>query len=391
MRGRGEGTVYKAADGWRGQLSAGRDPQTGEPRRIGVSGKTRKEVVDQMTHLRAELQKGGFVIPTEMTLAEWMSIWLVDYMKPHLRATTWDSYETMTRCHVVPFLGTVKMKDLRPEHLQRLYNQLLSEGRHDGGGGLSSKTVRYIHGIIRGAMAQAIKSGLIGYNPTAAAVPPRKQQKEIQPLNTEQVLRLLEAAKDDRLYAAFRLEFMTGLRLGELLALTWDDVDLVQHLIRVRRTLLRVRDHSQADRKTRLTYQEPKTTKARRTLPLPEELGTLLESHKEMQNQERSLFGAAYNDHRLVFCCEDGNPIDPRNFTRRWERLLQSAGLPHVRFHDARHTFATMLLEAGEDSKVVQEPLGHSEISVTLDIYSHVGIGLKRTAVNRLSGFLNES
>lgn len=250
--------------------------------------------------------------------------------------------------------------------------------------------MRYIHGILRGAMSQAVNNGLIGSNPTANTKPPRKQKKEIQPLSAEQVLRFLRTAESDRLYAAFRLEFMTGLRLGELLALSWEDIDLSQHLIRVKRTLLRVREYGETGRKTRLTYQEPKTAKARRTLPLPIEVTAVLEAHRATQDYERHVLGEAYNDNRLVFCCEDGSPMDPRNFTRRWERLLKTAGLPHVRFHDARHTFATMLLEAGEDSKIVQELLGHSEISVTLDIYSHVGIGLRRTAVNRLSGFLNE-
>lgn len=392
MRGRGEGTVYQLPSGkWRGQLTVETDPLTGATKRIGVSGESQKEVIQKLTSLKMDLQKGSLIRPTDITVSEWMGIWLTEYMKPHLRPTTWDSYETMIRCHVVPHLGGMKLKDLRSQHLQRLYNRLLKEGRDDRQGGLSPKTVRYIHGIIRGAMSQAVKCGLIASNPTAAAVPPRKEKKEIQPLTAEQVLRLLEAANGDRYYAAFRLEFMTGLRLGELLALTWDDIDLAAHLIRVRRTLLRVRDHDQVDRKTRLIFQEPKTDKARRILPLSKELVSVLESHRAAQDQERLAFGPAYCDRRLVFCAPDGNPIDPRSFTRRWERLLQNAGLPHVRFHDARHTFATMLLEAGEDSKIVQELLGHSAISVTLDIYSHVGIGLKRSAVDRLSGFLSES
>ncbi len=335
-RGYGEGYVSRMPDGtFRGQLSAGTDPLTGKRRRMSVYGENKKEVTDKLVSLRSELQKGELVMPTHMTLQEWLSTWLAEYMKPHLRATTWDSYETMIRCHVVPHLGTMRLQDLRSERLQSYYNWLLAEGRSDGKGGLSSKTVRYIHGILRGSMSQAVKNRLIPFDPTSATKPPRKQKKEIQPLSAEQVLRFLETAKSDRLYAAFRLEFMTGLRLGEVLALTWDDVDMVHHLLRVRRTLLRVREYGEGGRKTRLTYQEPKTAKARRTLPLPLEVTAVLETHRATQDNERQVFGEAYNDHRLVFCCEDGNAIDPRNFTRRWERLLKTAGLPHVRFHDA--------------------------------------------------------
>jgi integrase len=196
--------------------------------------------------------------------------------------------------------------------------------------------------------------------------------------------------RDDRLFAAYFLEVGTGLRRGELLGLGWRDLDLEAGVVHVQQTLVRVRNHdaTEGDRKTRLIFQEPKTEQSRRTIPIPDDIIETLRRHKARQAEERLLMGEAYEDQGLVFCQANGQPIDPRNFTRYFERLLKQAGVPRIRLHDGRHTFATLMLELGETPKTVQTMLGHTKISTTLDIYSHVSLDLEKKAAARLNAVL---
>jgi len=250
----------------------------------------------------------------------------------------------------------------------------------DGRGGLSSRTVRYTHAVIYSALKQALKEQLIARNVAEAVVLPAQQKKEIRPLTTEEVHRLLSAAKDDRLYPAFLLELGSGLRRGELLGLRWQDVDLKAGVITVRQSLIRTR--------AGLVFQEPKTERSKRNLPLPPAVVRELKAHRARQAEEKLLLGPDYEDRGLVFCLENGKPLDPRNFTRHFELLLKKAGLPHVRFHDLRHTHATQLLGLGVHAKIVQERLGHTTISTTLDTYSHAVPGLQEEAARKLDALL---
>jgi integrase len=204
------------------------------------------------------------------------------------------------------------------------------------------------------------------------------------------VQQFLDAVREDRLFRAFFLEIGTGLRRGELLGFRWRDVDLEAEVVHVRQTLVRVGNHDAtvSNPKTRLIFQEPKTEQSRRTIPIPAAIIEELKCHKARQAEEKLLIGKAYEDHGLVFCRANDRPIDPRNFTRHFERLLQRAGLPRIRFHDTRHTFATLMLELGEAPKVVQSMLGHTKISTTLDIYSHVSLDLERQAAAKLNALL---
>jgi integrase len=213
---------------------------------------------------------------------------------------------------------------------------------------------------------------------------PREERQEMRTLSLDQVVdTLLPAIKDDRLCAAFFLAFTAGLRRGELLALRWRDVDLKAGVLQVRQTLVRARNHSEG--KTQIVFSEPKTPQSRRTIPIPEECLTALKHHKAKQAEEKLILGQAYEDYGLVFCQPDGKPIDPRNFNRHFSLVLQQAGLPHIRLHDSRHTFATLLLEQGISPKTVQTMLGHSSAKITLDIYSHVTLDLEKQAAAKLN------
>jgi integrase len=220
---------------------------------------------------------------------------------------------------------------------------------------------------------------------------PREAWKEMHTLTLDQVTaKLLPVIAQDRLFAAIFLAFGTGLRRGELLALRWKDVDVKAGTLHVRQTLVRVTNHSvtEGEGRTRLMFHEPKTHQSRRTVPIPEECLAALHQHKARQAEEKLRLGQAYHDHGLVFCQPDGKPIDPRNFLRAFDKIIEQAGLPPIRFHDARHTFATLMLELGESPKTVQTMLGHSRVAITLDIYSHVSLELEKKAAAKLNAAL---
>ncbi|WP_434075967.1 site-specific integrase [Moorella naiadis (nom. illeg.)] len=240
--------------------------------------------------------------------------------------------------------------------------------------------MRYIHVVLHEALSQARESGLILQNPVEAAKPPRHPKKKVQPLNPEQVKRLLETAKGDTLYPAFLLALGTGLRRGEILGLRWQDLDLQKGTLQVRQSLIRTREG--------FKFEEPKTEKSRRQIPLPPSVVAALKRHKAWVNQNKLIFGSDYEDHDLVFPVENGRPRDPKGFADHFNRLLDKAGLPHIRLHDLRHTHATLLLLEGVHPKVVQERLGHSTVSITLDIYSHILPGLQEKAAERIDGLL---
>jgi len=283
-------------------------------------------------------------------------------------------------------LGDMALKDIRPEHLQHFYNEKMQHGA-------SARTVRYFHTILHGALTQAEKHQLVARNIVTITEPPRKQRKEMQTLTLPQVSTgLLPAISNDRLFAAIFLMFGTGLRRGELLALRWRDMDIGGSVLHVRQTLVRVRNHKALGKapKTTLIFQEPNSAYSRRTVPIPAECLAALKRHKARQAEEKLLLGQAYEDHELIFCRPNGKPLDPREFTRHFANLLRQAGVPAIRPHDARHTFATLMLELGESPKTVQTILGHSSVAITLDIYSHVSLELEKRAASRLNAALIE-
>jgi integrase len=381
-----EGSIMRRKDGrWMGQMTIGRDPATGKLKRAFFYGKTRQEAANQLARALSDLGRGAFVAPHRLTVGEWLETWLKEYKKPSVRPVTYDSYEMMVRCHIKPALGHLSLKDLRLDQVQRFYN-----GKQDAR--LSARTVRYLHTVLHGALKQAMKNQLVVRNVSEATTLPGGKTRKMHPLTFEQVNQLLTSAKDDRLFSAVFLELGTGLRRGEILALRWNDLDLDAGVLRVRQTLVRVKNHdaTSGQRKTRLIIQAPKTDHSRRTIPIPADIIDALRKHKAQQAQEKLLFGEAYEDQGLTFCQPNGRPIDPRNFTRFFERLLRQASLPHIRFHDGRHSFATLMLELGESPKTVQTMLGHSKIATTLDIYSHVSLDVEKRAAARLNAALRE-
>ena len=371
-RGNGEGCISKRKDGtWCAVITVGRKPD-GKLKQKFFYGKTRQEVAEKLNKALNELRQGTFVEATAVTVESWLKTWLEEYKRPKLRLTTFESYRIMAECHIVPAIGHIKLKDLRPEHLQHLYNEKLKAG-------LSPRTVRYIHLVVHSALKQALKNQLVYRNVAEATELPADKKKEARALTLEEMDRFLNALEGDRLKAAFVTLLGTGLRRGELLALKWDNVNLKEGTIAVKENLVWIA-------KKGFVFQSPKTEKSKRVVPLPDDVLAELKRHKVRQAEEKLKIGAAYQDNSLVFCTEIGTPIIPRNFERKYKALLKKAGLTGVKLHSLRHTYATRLLELGENLKVVQELLGHSRISVTADIYSHVSPELKRGAAAKLNG-----
>lgn len=363
-RGNGEGTVYQLPDGrWRGQATiAGK--------RAGVYGATRKEAQTKLRQLIGDADR-GLLPPTErLTLAQHIERWLEDVVKRTRRPRTLENYRDMARLHILPRLGTMKLTQLQPAHLQQLYGAISD-------GGLSPKSVRIVHGVLHCALKQAVDWNLVPRNVASLANPPRVIRKEIQVFDPTQARHLLTTATDGRWLALMTMALATGMRQGELLGLTWGDVDLDAGLVRVRRRL--GRDGELA---------ETKTGGGRRVIDIPASTVKTLREHKRRQNEERLMLGGEWHDQGLLFCTHQGKPLNYRNMTREYKALLKKADLLALPFHALRHTAATLLLLQGVHPKVVQERLGHANISMTLDTYSHLIPSMGRDAADKLDALL---
>jgi integrase len=376
-RGNGEGTISQRKDGrWEGKLTIGYDPQSGKTKRSTFYGKTRQEVRSKMDDVKVQMKLGSYVQNNKINVGDWLCQWLDVYAQSRIRISTFEKYKSLVQKHIVPSLGKMLISDLRPEHIQRFYNEKLKQGRVDGKGGLSEKTVGEFHLIIHQALDQAIKEGFLSKNVIDAIRKPQFKTYEIQPLSEEEVKKFLETITHHPYYEPLLLECYTGLRRGELLGLRWSDVDLKNNTVSIKQSLIRT--------KQGLCFSEPKTAKSRRTIPIPQQLSNVLKRYKVKQNESKLVAGSAYQDKGLLFCNPAGSPLDPRSFTKAFKKVLVDANLLKIRFHDMRHTHATLLLLLNEHPKVVQERLGHSTIRMTLDTYSHVIPGMQEKATQKL-------
>ena len=291
------------------------------------------------------------------TLSAYLDRWLDGSVKGFVKPSTYESYERVIRTDIKPALGHKKLKVLAPNHVQYFYQSKLDAG-------LASGTVRLMHGILHKALDQAVKWGIVTRNVCKATMPPKPNPEEIRPLDAEQVKRILEAFLGNRLEALYVLAVTAGLRIGELLGLKWEDIDLGAESLHVRRT------RSQA--KTGPTFTAPKNGKGR-SIRLTRRAVEVLKAHKVAQNAERLKAGSLWQDNSLVFCTHAGKPLDFRNVvTASFKPLLKKAKLPDIRFHDLRHTCATLLLSRCHHPKLVQELLSHTSVAMTLDRYLHV-------------------
>jgi len=376
--------IRKRGKTWLVTVELGRDAATGKRRRAYVTVASKRDAAREEARLRHQAATGLDLEPTRITVAEYLQHWL-DAVRPNLAPTTYLRYEGLLRHQVLPHIGVIRLSKLRPLHVQHLYARLHEAGRADGRGGLSPRTLLHVHRVLSEALEQAVRWQIVHRNVCQAVEAPQPRRAEMRVLTPEQARRLLEVAEaDDSVYGhAVILALHSGLRLGELLGLTWQDVDLERGCVTVRRAL----QHLASDGPV---FREPKTARGDRTIPLGPSAVDALRRLRYRQVEKSLALASAYRDHRLVFVSPQGTHLSGFALRRAFYRLLLEAGLPRIRFHDLRHTHASLLLARGVHPKIVSERLGHASIAITLDIYSHVLPNLQEEAARDLDAWLAE-
>jgi len=366
-RGNNEGTVRKRPDGrWEARFSV-------DGRQRSTYARTRAEVVNKMRQAQRQADSGIPLSDERLTVGQFLASWLETYVRPSVRPSTYDSYEQHVRMHLTPTLGRLRLAKLSPAHVQAMMNAKLAAG-------LSPRTVLHIRSTLRRSLGQAVKWGLVPRNVATLVDPPKVTRYKVEALSAERATQIFAAVKGHRLEALFTVTLSIGLRQGEALALKWDDVNWTAAELKVHRALQRINGE--------LTLIQPKSERSRRTIPLPSKTVEALRQHRARQGRERLLAGTDWKDEGFVFSTSVGTPMDGSNVTRIFQRLLKDAGLPPHRFHDLRHDCATLLLAQGVPMRVVMETLGHSQMSLTADTYSHVLPAMQRVAADRMDDIL---
>jgi integrase len=378
----GDGTVGSAPlkDGrWQARYTA--TNAKGEKVRRSVYGRTREEASRKLREGMAQRDKGTASLSGPVTVGAHLVTWL-DGARGTVRPRSWDRCEEQVRLHLVPTLGRRPLARLTPEDVQRALTQLLAQG-------LSAGTVLRAHAVLRQALDQAVKWGRIPTNVASLVRPPRAPHREMRTLSPDQARELVTAVAGDRLESLYVVAVTAGLRQGELLALRWSDVDLERGTLRVTGTLTRTYDRKDAARadgaaRSRLEISEPKTRSSRRNVQLTSVAVRALRRRRLAFLEERVAAANLWRDLDLVFCSETGGYVHAARLSEDFRAILRDAGLPHVRFHDLRHTAATLMLGEGVHPKIASEMLGHSTVAITMDLYSHVSPTMQQSAAASL-------
>ena len=367
----GDGTVRQRKDGrWEGRIVIGYD-DNGYPKTKNVLAKTKKECVEKLQKLKAEC--GGLKpekVRPEMPFGDWLTYWYENHSNPKIRPTTQETYESRIRLHIIPEIGDIPLNKLTQNDLQQFYGRLKKNGRKrfadKYGEGLSDRMVRMCHATCRSALEKAVQDGLIRVNPAIGCKLPPARKGEMNLLSRESMQKLLIQAKEEKYYELFLLEFATGLRLGKLTALQWEDLNLTTGELRISEQAVVIGSE--------VVVTEPRTKAAVRTLLLPPKV---LEVFREYRNR---------NPSRWLFPSpkKEDSPLLPSVVRQRLHRLLDHAGCERVRFHDLRHTFATNALAHGMDIKTLSTILGHVSAATTLNTYSHITEEMRRQAAAKI-------
>ncbi|WP_209125452.1 tyrosine-type recombinase/integrase [Alkalihalobacillus sp. BA299] len=364
-----KGYFRKRGDKWSFTIDLGRDANNKRKQKTQSGFKTKKEAQHACNKLINELMKGEYVEPSQKTVEEILLEFMTTHGKHAFRQKTYETHMYIIQKHIIPSLGHVKVPKLTPAMVQGFYLQKLQDENY------SAEYVRTMHAVLRKAFNKAVKWQYINKSIIELVDPPRLEAKEIRTWTLEDATTFLEYVKGKRFYIVFLLAIYTGMRQGEILGLRWKDCHLKDGNISVTQTLSRTAKG--------LIFQEPKTRGSKRLISIPKHVTEELKQHKKEQNEQKILLGPAYEDYNLVACIETGKPIDARNLIRYYKRMIKESGVPDIRFHDLRHTHATIMLQLGEHPKVVSERLGHSKTNVTLDIYSHVVPDMQKSAADK--------
>lgn len=360
---------------WEGRITVGFDPDTGRQIQKSVTGKTKKEVAQKLQEIAVEVNRGTYTMPSKMTVKDWLTIWTKEYMED-VKESTAFLYTRYVDKYIVPKLGTIKLEALTTPTIQAFYNGLIHP--KEGTNPLSAKTVKNIHGALHKALQQAVLIGYIRSNPVDACKPPRVIKKEMHPLEEDQVSAFLAAIQGHPHEYLYKIVLFTGLREGEVLGLTWDCVDFQRGTVLIKQQLRR-----EQKKGGQYYFSSPKNGKSR-TLTLAPSVLQLFRLQKMRQNGFRVEAGELWENRNLVFSNQIGGYLSYRTVYDCFKRVVAKIGTPTTRFHDLRHTYATMAIRAGDDIKTVQENLGHATAALTLDIYGHVTAGMRQDSANRM-------
>ena len=358
-------------------LQLGLDPSTGKRKQQWITtGPSKREAEKQLTKLIHELDNGNYVKPDKTTVAQYLRRWLAECGKPSLSPRSYERYSGIIEKNLIPAFGSIILTGLRPEHIQRHYATMIDKG-------LAPRTVLYDHIVIHGALRTAMRWQLVSRNVADAVEPPKPKRSEMQTWDPDEVAQFLEAAKATPYHVLFYAALYTGARRSELLGLSWRHVDLLYSQINIERGLHWTKNEG-------YVFTQPKSAKSRRTIALPPSLAVLLKEHRKKQEYDRLFLGKPLTEDDLVFAHPDGSPLFPNSISRAWVLLAKRAGIKAIRFHDARHSHASLLLRQGAHPRVVQERLGHSTIATTLDIYSHVTPGIQEAVAARFDEAMSD-
>ena len=360
-RGKNEGTIYPRPNGtYRAQISL-------DGYRLSFTGESHKECLDWIRKISLQIDDGLTYEGVKTTLENFLGEWLT-MKSTTVRPSTERQYRQITRDYIIPQLGTKELLKLRADQIQHLYNKHFADG-------VSPRTIQLVHAVLRGSLTHAVNLGLLTRNPTGAVIPPKTNPKEKRVLDENQIQTLLIAAQEEQpeFHPLYQLAITTGMRLGELQGISWDDLDWGKGTLTINRQLKRIQGEG-------LVLTPPKTQAGRRTIQLGSSTWTILKEHRKAQLQRRLCHDRDVLDIGLVFTQDSGAPYGPRQVQKAFKAILSIAGLPDMRFHDLRHTAATHMLANGIDLLTVSRRLGHSRASTTLDTYAHMVPGTQEKA-----------
>ncbi len=409
-RGNSEGSIFLRKDGrWCSAVDLGWE--NGKRKRKYLYGETRKSVADLLNKSLRDKALGLPVAMERQTVSQFCEHWLENAVKPSVRPLTYEQYKQHVRLYIEPGLGSFQLSKLSALHVQQFINRQLRNERMkkasagndkkeniesdeieetrpvEKSGPLSPRTVQITLFVLRKALSQAVKWDLAVRNVAQLVETPRAEQKEIKPLSLEQVQKLLKTMAGARLEALFMAGLALGMRRGEMLGLRWDDINFEDRTIRITQALQRSGGKlaEGEGNRSKLHFVPPKSFRGIRTIAMPDCVASVLRGHRARQAEDRLRAGAAWQDFGLVFTTQKGTPIEPRRLDSEFKRLLEKAELPNsIRLHDSRHFAASLLLAQGVHPRTVMEILGHSEIGLTMNTYSHVVPSLVREAADKI-------
>lgn len=356
-------------------ISLSNDPITNKRRRkyYTVRG-TKKDAEKFLTEKLRELDTGILGENINMNFTEYLKFWLQNSCNKNLSINTYEEYELKVNKHIVPYLGNIKLDKLKPLQIQNFYTLKLEQG-------LSERTVISFHKIIHRALEQALKWQLISINVCNGVEKPKVKKNKVDILNEKELKELLKIAKSTKLYVPVFIASYTGMRRGEILGLTWDNVDLKNNVIKIEKTL--------SSTKNGIVFTEPKTETSKRNIAISKDISQILKKVQVEQLKNKMRLGNLYQNNNLVCCKDNGDFINPKSFSRDFHNLLKANNFKIIRFHDLRHTHASLLVKLGVHPKEISNRLGHSDIQITMNIYSHIYEETDKETAEVFSKFVN--